>query len=78
VCGLMSVRLPKRTTAAKSEAPDALHQRLCSDCDRCFAFYDAVVTSTKDEAVMLEAQKLSESMLERIGLLPDIARRENC
>ncbi len=49
-----------------SSDPDALLQRLCSDSDRCFAFYDAVETHAKDEAVMLAAQKLSESVLERI------------
>ena len=55
---------------------DALQQRLRLDSDRCFAFYDAVVTHAKDEAVMLAAQKLSESMLERIGLLRDSIKTE--
>lgn len=47
-------------------------QQLCSDSDRCFAFYDAVVTRTNDEAVMLAAQRLSETALERIGALRNI------
>jgi len=51
-----------------------LLQRLRSDSDRCFAFYDTVLTQAKDEAVMLAAQKLSESALERIGLLRDTAK----
>lgn len=67
----------RRKTASMSDAPDALQQRLRSDCDRCFAFYDAVVTHAKDEAVMLAAQKLSESMLERIGLLRDTIKTES-
>lgn len=67
----------KRKTALMSDAPDALHQRLYSDCDRCFALYDTVVTHAKDEAVMLAAQKLSESMLERIGLLRDTIKTES-
>jgi len=49
---------------------------LRSDSDRCFAFYDAVVTHASDETVMLAAQKLSESMLERIGLLQDTSKAE--
>ena len=64
----------KRKIASLSDDPDALQQRLRSDCDRCFAFYDAVVTHARDEAVMLAAQKLSESMLERIGLLRDTVK----
>ncbi|MDH3832153.1 MAG: hypothetical protein OEU48_10810, partial [Gammaproteobacteria bacterium] len=67
----------RRKTAALSEAPDVLQQRLRSDSDRCFEFYDAVVTHARDEAVMLAAQKLSESMLERISLLRDTVKTEN-
>ena len=67
----------RRKTAVLSEAPDVLQQRLRSDSDRCFEFYDAVVTHARDEAVMLAAQKLSESMLERISLLRDTVKTEN-
>ncbi len=56
-------------TAEKRAAATSSLQRLCSDSDRCFAFYDAVVTRTKDEAVMLAAQRLSESALDRIKVL---------
>jgi rubrerythrin len=72
-----SIEKHKRKTASMSDDPDALQHRLHSDSDRCFAFYDAVVTHAKDEAVMLAAQKLSESMLERIGLLRDTIKTEN-
>ncbi|MDH3831833.1 MAG: hypothetical protein OEU48_09200 [Gammaproteobacteria bacterium] len=64
-----SIENYKRKTTLMSNDPDALQQRLRSDSDRCFAFYDTVVAHTKDEAVMLAAQKLSASMLERIGML---------
>ena len=67
----------RKKTASMSDDPEALRQRLRSDYDRCFEFYDAVVTHTRDEAVMLAAQKLSESILERIGLLRDATRTEN-
>jgi rubrerythrin len=66
-----SIEHYKRKTAAMSDDLDALQQRLRSDYDRCFAFYDSVVTHAKDEAVMLAAQKLSASILERINLLQD-------
>ena len=68
-----SIENYRSKTAAMSGDPDALLKRLRSDSDRCFAFYDAVVTHASDEEVMLTAQQLSESILERIGLLRDIA-----
>lgn len=51
-------------------------QRLCACCDRSFAFYDAVVASTADEAVMLAAQKLSSLALDRIGVLKQAMGKE--
>lgn len=69
-----SIENYKRKAASTSSDPDALLQRLRSDSDRCFAFYDAVVTHATDEVVMLEAQKLSESVLQRIGLLRDTVK----
>jgi rubrerythrin len=68
-----SIEKYERKTASTSDDPDALLQRVRSDSDRCFAFYDTVVTQAEDEAVMLAAQKLSESALERIDLLRDTA-----
>jgi len=69
-----SIENYKRNMTEKADTTDdALLQRLRSDTDRCFAFYDTVVTHAKDEAVMLAAQKLSESVLERIDLLRDTA-----
>ena len=46
--------------------------RLCACCDRSFAFYDSVVESTSDEAVMLTAQKLTISALDRIDAFKQI------
>ena len=66
----------KRKVASPIDDPDALLQRLRSDSDRCFAFYDAVVMHAQDEVVMLEAQKLSASVLDRIGLLRDSINTE--
>lgn len=51
-------------------------QRLCACCDRSFSFYDAVVDVTNDEAVMLTAQKLSSSALDRIGVLKETLGKE--
>jgi len=51
-------------------------QQLCACCDRSFAFYDAVVASTADEAVMLAAQKLSSLALDRIGVLKQAVGKE--
>jgi len=68
-----SIEHYKRTLGEKTDTPEALLQRLRADTDRCFAFYDTVVTQAKDESVMLVAQKLSESVLERMDLLRDTA-----
>ncbi len=51
-------------------------QRLCACCDRSFAFYDAVVVTTTDEAVMLAAQQLSSIALDRIGILKEAMGKE--
>jgi rubrerythrin len=58
--------------AQMEEKPDSLDanlQRLNFYCDRSFAFYDAIVESTADESIMLAAQKLTSSALDRIGVL---------
>ncbi len=44
-------------------------KRLWSCCDRSFAFYDAIVETTADENIMLTAQKLTVSALDRIAIL---------
>lgn len=51
---------------------DARLQRLCACCDRSFAFYDAVVETATDEKVMLTAQELTASALDRISVLKQL------
>jgi len=52
--------------------PDLNLQRLWSCCDRSFAFYDAIVEQGVNEEVMLTAQNLTSSALDRIGILKNI------
>lgn len=47
-------------------------QRLWSCCDRSFAFYDAIVETTTNEDMMLIAQKLTVTALDRIGILKEV------
>jgi len=56
----------------KSNSLDSNLQRLNFYCDRSFAFYDAIVESTADESIMLSAQKLASSALDRIGVLQQV------
>ena len=55
--------------AKNDDTPDSRLQRLCACCDRSFAFYDAIVETADDENIMLAAQKLTSSALDRIGIL---------
>ncbi len=56
----------------QSKRQDSSLARLGSYCDRSFAFYDAIVENADNEAVMLAAQKLTSSALDRIGILKQI------
>ena len=58
------------------DSPNSRLQRLCACCDRSFAFYDAIVETADDENVMLTAQKLSSSALDRIGVLKQALGKE--
>ena len=51
-------------------------QRLSAYCDASFAFYDAIVETTTDEAMMRTAQTLTSSALDRIGALKQVAGKE--
>jgi len=53
----------------KFNKPDMQLQRLWSCSDRSFAFYDAIVDKTTDENILLAAQSLSSTALNRIGVL---------
>jgi rubrerythrin len=55
-----------------TDSPDSRLQRLCACCDRSFAFYDAIVDTATDETIMLTAQKLTSSALDRIGILKQV------
>lgn len=54
-----------------SNTDEKLHQ-LYACCDRSFSFYDEIVSTTRDEKVMLTAQKLASSALDRIAALKEI------
>jgi len=56
----------------KFNKPEMELQRLWSCSDRSFAFYDAVVEKTSDENIMLAAQNLTSSALNRIGVLRQV------
>jgi rubrerythrin len=56
----------------KSNSLDSNLQRLGFYLDRSFAFYDAVVERTAVESIMLSAQKLASSALDRIGVLQQV------
>lgn len=52
--------------------PDSRVKRLWACCDRSFAFYDAIVETASDETIMLAAQNLTSSALDRIGVLKQV------
>lgn len=56
------------------DEPDIECQRLWSCCDRSFAFYDSIVETATDEALLLTAQELTSSALEKIGELKKILK----
>jgi len=56
----------------KYNKPDMELQRLWSCSDRSFAFYDAIVDKSTDENIMLAAQGLTSTALNRIGRLKEI------
>ncbi len=55
---------------------DSKLQRLCACCDRSFAFYDAIVETATDESIMLTAQQLTSSALDRIGVLKRVLGKQ--
>jgi len=52
--------------------PNLELQRLWSCCDRSFAFYDSIVEKAKNEELLLAAQELTSSALDKIGDLKKI------
>jgi rubrerythrin len=59
----------------QTKDPDAVIEWLYAFNDRSFAFYDAVVERAADESVMLAAQSLASSALDRIEVLKQLTRR---
>ena len=57
------------------DEPDIELQRLWSCCDRSFAFYDSIVETAEDEELLLAAQELTSSALEKIGELKNILKQ---
>lgn len=67
-------QLEAYNTHIESKQPDQNTelQRLWACCDRSFAFYDAIVENSADETIMLAAQELTSSALDRIGVLKQV------
>jgi rubrerythrin len=65
----------ERTLIAAGNKAAAL-RLLSAGCDRNFAFYDSIVTSTQEESVMLMAQRFSTLALERIAELRRVGDRQ--
>ena len=64
------------TSEAKAADEPAELQRLGAYCDASFSFYDAIVESTSDEAMMRTAQSLTSTALDRIGVLKQVIASE--
>jgi len=69
---LQQLKLHNNYLKQKFNSPDMSLQRLWACCDRSFSFYDAIVETTEDERIMLAAQNLSSSALDRIGILKQV------
>ena len=55
-----------QTTAKSGGDREAARRHLLAECDRAFTFYDAVARAAVSEAVLLQAQDLSQAAVERI------------
>ena len=69
---LQQLKLHRTYMKQKFDSPGMELQRLWACCDRSFAFYDTIVETADNESVMLAAQKLTSSALDRIGILKNI------
>jgi len=69
---LQQLKLHNTYMKQKFDSPGMELQRLWACCDRSFAFYDTIVETADNESVMLAAQKLTSSALDRIGILKNI------
>lgn len=71
---LEQLKLHRTYMKQKFDSPDLELQQLWACCDRSFAFYDTIVEAAIDENVMLAAQKLTSSALDRISVLKNILK----
>ena len=55
-----------------NDSTDIEIQRLWSCCDRSFSFYDSIVEKASNEEILLTAQELTTSALDKIGELKKI------
>ncbi|MCK5334712.1 MAG: ferritin family protein [Gammaproteobacteria bacterium] len=69
---LEQLKLHNAYMKQKLHNPDLGLERLWACCDRSFAFYDAIVETADNEAVMLAAQKLTSSALDRVGIVKQV------
>lgn len=71
---LQQLKLYRAQMEEKLDNTNLELQRLWSCCDRSFGFYDTVVETAVDEDVMLAAQKLTSSALDRISILKHVLK----
>ena len=60
----------------KADTPTLRLQRLCACCDQSFSFYQAIIESTIDDAVMSAAKELASSAHDRIDILRQALGKE--
>ena len=53
----------------KADTPALRLQRLCACCDQSFAFYQSIIDTTIDDAIMLVAKELASSAHDRVDIL---------
>jgi rubrerythrin len=73
---LAQAGIKEKKAAGKSRGPGPELKRLGAYCDASFAFYDAIVENTNNEAMMRTAQDLTSSALDRIGVLKQVIAGE--
>ena len=60
----------------RADTPTLRLQRLCACCDQSFVFYQAIIETTIDDAIMSAAKELSSSAHDRIDILRQALGKE--
>jgi len=60
----------------EADTPILRLQRLCACCDQSFAFYQAIVETTMDDATKVAAKELASSAHDRIDILRQALGKE--